>query len=261
MTSSPIGIFDSGFGGLSIYNSIIKLLPHESTIYFGDHAYLPYGEKTKAQIRKRAKKLINFFISKHVKLIVVACNTATIAGIDQYRKWYPDIPIIGVVPVVKTAAEVSKRHAFAILSTMFTSRSVYQKQLIHKFASTSHVYNLGCSNLLSFVEKGILHSSMIMKELRSILTPKIIQRVDCIVLGCTHYPFLRDSIRAIVGKDMQLLDSGGAVARHVTRILLHNNIASHGPAGHEFYSTDPENKSNVASKLIGKKIIVQYAHI
>ena len=238
-------------------------MPYESTIYVGDHAYLPYGEKSKLQIRKRAKKLITFLFTKNVKLIVVACNTATIAGIDQYRIWFPDIPIIGVVPVIKTAAQVSKKNSFAVLSTVFTANSTYQKQLIKKLAPATRVYNLGCPNLLSFVEKGVVRSKEIDAELKSLLTPEVLDSIDVIALGCTHYPFLRGAIRAIVGKDIQILDSGGAVARHVERILKHNEIMNlDGHATHEFYSTGKDKQlSWVASSLLGRPLAVRYAHV
>lgn len=264
MNNAPIGIFDSGFGGLSVYQSIQRALPDESIVYVGDHAYLPYGGKTKTEIKKRAKKLIQFLLSKNCKCIVVACNTATIAGIDEYRTWFRSVPIIGVVPVVKTAAAVSKRNAFAVLSTAFTAKSSYQYSLIKKFAPTSKVYNLGCPNLLSFVEQGIVHGKTIDKELRSLLTPQVIRAIDVVVLGCTHYPFLQGAIRAIVGEDIQLLDSGGAVARHVTRILTHNGIlAEKGKhAFHDFFTSGKGNNySRVASILLGGKVQVRYANI
>ena len=262
MDNSPIGFFDSGFGGLSVYKRVTALLPHESTVYIGDHAFLPYGGKTRRQIRARAVKLIRFLVARHVKLIVVACNTATIAGIDMYRRLFPDIPIIGVVPVVKTAAQQSSG-SFAVLSTSFTAQSRYQKLLIHKFAPRAQVYNLGCPNLLSFVEQGILKGKQIDRELRQILTPRILQKVDIIVLGCTHYPFLQETIRAIVGSKIRILDSGGAVARHVERILTHNNILGHAkPAMHKFYSTvENDTLSRVAGTLLKRKVRVQYADI
>jgi glutamate racemase len=261
MKSGPIGIFDSGFGGLSIYQSIRRLLPLESMVYIGDHAYLPYGGRSRTEIVSRSKKLITFLLARHAKLIVVACNTATIAGIEQYRMWFPDIPIIGVVPVVKTAAEMSERNSFAVLSTAFTSKSSYQRDLIKKFAPSSRVYSLGCPNLLSFVEQGILSGNAIDTELRSLLTPKVIRSVDTVVLGCTHYPFLRDSIRAIVGSDMRILDSGGAVARHVQRILLHNGIRASGVgATHTFYSTGTSRRlSGVATTLLHTPVRVHHA--
>ncbi len=256
-----IGILDSGFGGLSVYRCITALLPNESTVYIGDHAYLPYGTKTRVAIRRRIKKLIQFLIEKQAKLIVIACNTATVAGIDQYRRWFPGVPIIGVVPVVKTAAEVSKTKKIIILSTSFTARSIYQKRLIRKFAGGCRVYNLGCPNLVSFVEKAKLRGAVIEKELRIVLTPAVRSGTDVIALGCTHYPFLRDQIRAIVGEDIAILDSGGAVARHVGRILERNHIRSSDRSStHTFYSTREWGKaSDIASTLAGISVEVRYA--
>lgn len=258
-----IGILDSGFGGLSVYQSITALLPNESTVYIGDHAYVPYGTKTRVAIRRRVKKLIRFLLEKQAELIVIACNTATVAGIDQYRRWFPGVPIIGVVPVVKTAAEVSKTKKIIILSTSFTARSIYQKQLIRKFAVGCRVYNLGCPNLVSFVEKAKLRGSLIEKELRTVLNPAVRSGADVIALGCTHYPFLRDQIRGIVGQDIALLDSGGAVARHVSRILEQNHIRSSAPhCTHTFYSTRKWiAASGIASTLLQKKVYIRYAKI
>lgn len=261
--SSPIGILDSGFGGLSIYQSITALLPHESTVYVGDHAYLPYSKKSQPIIRRRVKKIIQFLIAKRVKLIVIACNTATVAGIDVYRSWFPDIPIIGVVPVVKTAAEVSKTKKIAVLSTFFTASSVYQRKLIRQFAGGCRVYNFGCPNLVSFVEAAKLQGPILEKELREILAPVMSRNVDVIALGCTHYPFLKDQIRAIVGEDIAILDSGGAVARHVGRILKQNRLSAPGMRGsHAFYSTRKwSGVSGVASTLLRKNVHVRYAAI
>ena len=130
MNNAPIGIFDSGSGGLSIYQSVAALLPRESVVYLGDHAYLPYGDKSTDFIKKRGVQCIDFLVSQKAKLIVVACNTATVAGIEYFRTVFPDIPIVGVVPVVKTAAAVSETKYFVVLSTPFTAGSTYQKELI-----------------------------------------------------------------------------------------------------------------------------------
>lgn len=238
-------------------------MPCESTVYIGDHAYLPYSTKTRTLIRRRVRKIIQFLIAKHVKLIVIACNTATVAGIDVYRRWFPDIPIIGVVPVVKTATAVSKTKKIIVLSTIFTAKSVYQKKLIRQFAGGCRVYNLGCPNLVSFVEAAKLQGPILEKELRAILAPVVAKDADVIALGCTHYPFLKDQIRAIVGEDIAILDSGGAVARHVRRILERNYIQASGRrASHEFYSTRRWLKaSSIASTLFQKKVHVRYATI
>ncbi len=261
--TAAVGIMDSGFGGLSVYQSITGLLPHESTVYIGDHAYLPYNTKSPRIIRSRVKKIIQFLTLKHVKLIVIACNTATVAGIDRYRRWFPDMPIIGVVPVVKTAAAVSKTRKFIVLSTELTARSLYQKKLIRKFAGDCRVFNLGCPNLISFVEAAKLRGPVLEKELHGILDPVVSRNVDVIALGCTHYPFLREQIRAIVGDGIAILDSGGAVARHVRRILEQNHMLAHGNrVDHIFYSTRnwPE-ASGIASTLLDTGVQVQYAAI
>ncbi len=258
-----IGILDSGFGGLSVYQSIVALLPHESTLYIGDHAYLPYGEKSVHVIQQRVLALIRFLIGKNAKLIVIACNTGTVAGIELYRTTFPHVPIVGVVPVVKTAAAISKRRRFAVLSTRFTAESAYQKRLIKEFADGCTVYNFGCLNLVALVEQGMVKGPKIEKELRRILTDKILNDIDVIALGCTHYPFLMPAIRAIVGNDMTVLDSGGAVTRQVARILEHNGIKSKTKKStHVFFSTGRGGDySKIASLLLHQKVNVTYANI
>lgn len=263
MIHEPVGFLDSGFGGLSIYQSVSELLPQESTVYVGDHSYIPYGGRSKLDIRRRVKKLIEFLLTKNVKLIVVACNTATIAGIDYYRRWFPRVPIVGVVPVVKTGAFLTKKNSFAVLSTVFTATSQYQRTLIKTFAPGAKVFSLGCPNLLSFVEKGRLTDRKIDEELREIITPEILKHVDVLVLGCTHYPFLRNRIRAIVGETMPILDSGGAVARQVQRILTSNGVlAKDHKRTREFYSTSADaDRSRVASILLNQRVEVHHADI
>lgn len=263
MINAPIGILDSGFGGLSVYQSITTLLPRESTIYIGDHAHIPYSEKTPEHIHARVSILMTHLLSKNVKLIVVACNTATVAGIDIYRKSFPGVPIIGVVPVIKTAAEISRKKSFIVLSTNFTAASAYQKNLIQSFASDCIVYNIGGHNLVDLVEQGIVEGPRIMESLHEILPPSLIKDIDVIALGCTHYPFLEKTIRAIVGDAIKILDSGGAVARQTQRILAHNSITAENQIpSHEFYSTknDPH-LSEVASQLLKQPIEVHYANI
>lgn len=262
MNNAPIGILDSGFGGLSIYKSIISLLPRESTVYIGDHAHIPYSDKSPKYIHSRINSLIRFFLSKKVKLVVIACNTATVAGIDIYRTAFPGLPIIGVVPVVKTAAEMTRKKSFAVLSTNFTARSAYQHNLIHTFASNCHVYNLGGHSLVDLVERGEVAGQNVERELRTILTPQILRDIDVIALGCTHYPFLRETIRSIVGNQVTILDSGGAVARQVEKILRHNQICGDGNPVHDFYSTSEDGSlSAVASQLLSTPVRVRYEYV
>lgn len=257
-----IGIIDSGFGGLSIYQHIQALLPQHSTIYLGDHAYVPYSAKTKRVIQTRIRKIITFLLSQQVSLIVIACNTATVAGIDMYRKWFPTVPIVGVVPVIKTAVAITKTKNILVLSTPFTASSDYQKKLITQFAGNCTVYNVGCPNLVSYVESGNIYRLVVTKELRAILMSYMKNNIDVIALGCTHYPFLRDQIRAIVGESVHIFDSGGAVARQVVRIVEHNHMKPEKSPHHEFYSTRQWTEaSDIASRLIEKQIVIRYASI
>ena len=259
METAPIGIMDSGLGGLTIWRAISRLLPSESTIYVGDHQFLPYSRKSTPVIRGRVKLVLDYFRKRKVKLAVIACNTATVVGIDYYRRLFPGLPIVGVVPVVKTAASVTQKKRFAVLSTALTARSSYQKKLIGSFARDCTVYNVGCTNLVSLIEEGRISGKQIQRELTKILTPLLADGVDVVALGCTHYPFLQNEIRAIVGDKVKILDSGGAVARHVYRILDKNKaLALAGRGRHEFYTTgEAAAKTDVASRLLGRKIILR----
>jgi len=264
MNDAPIGILDSGSGGLSIWKEISSFLPYESIISLGDHGYMPYSNKTTEYIRDRVCRIIQFLCEKNTKLIVVACNTATVAGIEFYRKKFPRISIVGVVPVIKTAVQISKKQRIAVLSTKYTAQSIYQKKLIQQFAMGCEVEVIGSTRLVSLIEKGDLLSYEIGRELHKLLLSISEKNIDVLVLGCTHYPFVRDRIRAIVGESMAILDSGGAVARQVKRILEHNNaLANAGTPVYQFFTTDDQEKARrVASVLLQlQKITVNYVAI
>jgi len=264
MNDAAIGILDSGSGGLSIWKEISSFLPYESIIYLGDHGYMPYSNKTTKYIRDRVCRIIQFLCEKNTKLIVVACNTATVAGIEFYRKKFPRVPIVGVVPVIKTAAQVSKKRRIAILSTRFTAQSIYQKKLIQQFAKGCRVTVIGSTQLVSLIENNDLASDKICKELMTLFSSIAKESIDVLVLGCTHYPFVRDQIRAIVGEGMAILDSGGAVARQVKRILEHDNgLANASIPDYQFFTTgDQEKVRRVASVLLQQqRIAVNYVAI
>jgi glutamate racemase len=258
MNSHPIGIFDSGSGGLSIFQSLVRLLPQESTVYFGDHRYMPYGEKSSSFIQKRAIHSIRFLLNQHVKLIIVACNAATVAGIDLYRQTFPGIPIIGVVPVVKTAAEVSKTKQILVLSTVSTAKSEYQKNLIRTFAPHCTVYSIGNSQLVRIVEEGKQDSKEATGLLENLLRPYLSKHVDTIVLGCTHFPFLRSSIQSVVGSTINILDSGEAVSRHVARILDREKLRSDSShvSNQFFTSGDTKVVKDIYENLLGRSVSV-----
>ena len=260
--NNPIGILDSGIGGLTIWREIERLLPNESILYIGDQAYQPYGGKSVYVIRQRVKRLISFLLRKDVKLIVIGCNTATVAGIDTYRTWFPAVPIIGVVPVVKTAASITKTKHVAVISTPYTASSSYQKRLIRSFANGCTIENIGVPDLAAIIEQGktggwgtaILHRY---------LDPIMKKNIDVLVLGCTHYPFIKETIQTVVGKGVAVIDSGGAVARHTARILDANKLRGReGKPYTVFYTTgNARNVTRIASKLIGEPITFIYVRV
>ncbi|MCL4354543.1 glutamate racemase, partial [Patescibacteria group bacterium] len=152
--NNPIGIIDSGIGGLSIASVLIKGLPKESFIYLADSKNCPYGVKNKDEIYRLTKKMVEFLVKKKIKLLVVACNTITVTSIDKLRKEFKEIPIVGIVPVIKTAREKTQNGKIGVFSTVATANSSYQKDLINKFTKGSTVINYGSSNLVSLIEKG-----------------------------------------------------------------------------------------------------------
>lgn len=262
MNDHPVGVIDSGSGGLSVWNEIRLLLPGESTVYVGDHKHLPYSIRTTEYIRNRVKRILDFLVAKKVKLIVIACNTATVAGIDVYRE-YTKVPVIGVVPVIKTAVAMTHTGHIAVFSTAYTAVSSYQKELIAKFASGVTVDNIGSADLVTYIEDGKSHSLNVKRKLHVYLSHVAHSKADVLALGCTHYPFIKDEIRKVVGDRITLLDSGGAVARHVRRVLTNNNALCGKPVRkYEFYTTgDGPKVSAVAGQLLGEPVHFQSVSI
>jgi len=249
---NPIGILDSGLGGLTVWREIVSLLPNENTIYVADSKNTPYGKHEEEYIYQLSKKLIEFLLQKEVKLIVVACNTITVSALEKLRQDYPNIPIIGTVPVVKTAAASTKNGRIGILSTTRTATSLYQKDLIKRFANDKMVVNYGTDALVPLIEEGEVDGRRIEKTLKRALEVFKREKVDVLALGCTHFPFLKEQMQAILGSDVAILDSGAAIARQVRRVLEHNGaLAEKQQAGHLFYTTgDPQ----IAKKLVISKI-------
>lgn len=224
MDRRPIGVLDSGVGGLTVWAEIVKLLPQESTIYIGDSKNAPYGDKNPDEIFLLARRLIRYLLKRDVKLVVIACNVITTNSLDRLRSEFKGIPLIGTVPVVKKAAEKTKKKKIGILSTNGTARSLYQKHLIEQFANGLEVVNLGNNLLVPLIEKGILEGKLVQSILKKSLQPFIEKKVDIVALGCTHFPFLRNQMQEILGREILLLDSGSAVARQVERILEKNKM-------------------------------------
>lgn len=260
MDNRPIGIFDSGVGGLTILLEVKKLLPYENFIFVADQGNVPYGGKTKEQLQTYADKIVAFLIQKDAKAVIVACNTSTVYTIDFLRKKYK-IPIIGTVPVIKTLAKITKTRKTAVFSTPATAKSPYLQKLINKFANGATVYRVGGTGLEELIETGNLDNKKIDKILHKSLKPLLKKRVDAIALGCTHYPFLRDQIQKIVGKNVQIVDSGGAVARRVKEILTKNRTRSNKRKEDFYYTSGDKKKFAKAIKLLLKKNITNISGV
>ena len=224
---APIGIFDSGIGGLSIAQEIAKHLPHERFIYFADTAHVPYGPRNDQNIRELTAQAIEWLYRKGCKVAVVACNTASAFSLDYLREHYGDnFPIIGLVPALKPAVLQSKSKTVAVLATPATFRGQLIKDVVDKFAQPSGVtvIPVTCLDLVPFVESGAQMSAACLATLKDILQPVVDQGADYLVLGCTHYPFLKIAIQYIFGQKLTLIDSGLAVARQTARILIKNEL-------------------------------------
>lgn len=254
MDSRPIGVLDSGVGGLTVLHEIHKELPDESTVYIGDSLHAPYGARSPEEILVFSQKLIQFLLQQQAKAIVVACNTITVNGIDKLRAVFQDIPIVGTVPVVKTAAAVTKNKKIGLLVTGATAKSTYNQELINTFAHDCEVTIVGTNKLVPLIEAGKKSSlpDMIAQE----LTPFKKHNVDTVILGSTHFPILRSLIESYMGEEVAVLDSGGAVARQVRRILTNNSALVHTPRPtHCLYTTGPKKEfAAVAAQIFEKTL-------
>ncbi len=231
----PIGVFDSGVGGLSILSELKKTLPRESFIYFADQAHMPYGEKNKEEIAEIAENIVNFLVKKGCKAIVIACNTATVNSIDYLREKF-SFPIVGTVPVVKTIVQKTKSGKAAIFSTPNTAKSIYLANLINKFSDGVEIYVVGETTLENYVENGDINNSQVDRIIKHFLTPLINDGVDSIALGCTHYSFLKEKIEKDF-KNVGVYDSNEAIARQVKRVLELNKMVSSEALDTVFYTT------------------------
>ncbi len=214
----PIGIFDSGVGGLSIAKCISQTLPNEQLIYVADSAHAPYGQLTVDQIQHRAKNITAWLVEQPVKAVVVACNTATVNAIDSLRQQF-SLPIVGVEPAIKPAAQLSKNKKVAILVTQATANNQRFLQLIERYKQASQVIVQACPGLVELIETGQTQSVACYQLLQKYLSPLMAQDVDTLVLGCTHYPFVRQQIKQITEQTMVIMETAQPVSDQLKRRL------------------------------------------
>jgi glutamate racemase len=250
-SDAPVGVFDSGVGGLSVLGEIHRLLPSESMLYVADCGHIPYGEKTADFIRERCVIMAEFFRAQGAKALVLACNTATVAGVADLRERYPDWPIVGMEPAVKPAAAATRSGVVGVLATTGTLQSAKFAALLDRFAADVQVITQPCPGLVELIETGDLTSPTIRHLLHSYVEPLLAAGCDTIILGCTHYPFLKPLLREMVPASITLIDTGGAVARQLQRLLTQDELLASGRARPtEFWTSgDPENFRNILPVL------------
>ena len=223
-SNSPIGFLDSGLGGLTVLKEALKIMPNEDYIYYGDSKNAPYGTKSVEDIKILTFKAVEFLLEKDVKGIVVACNTATSAAVAELRIKYPKLPLVGIEPAIKPAVENNHGGAIIMMATPMTVKQKKFNILLDKYRDRAKIIPVPCDGLMEFVESGVLEG----KELNSYLQDKLgeykSQSIDSIVLGCTHYPFVKEEIKKVIGENIDLIDGGYGTVREIQRRLSEQDL-------------------------------------
>jgi glutamate racemase len=257
--SSAIGVFDSGVGGISVLKHIRAAMPSEHLLYVADSKFAPYGSRTPEFIRERADAIAQFLMERGAKALVVACNTATAAAAEYLRGRY-SIPIIAMEPAVKPAAQATKTGVIGVLATSGTLKSAQFAALLEHYGQQVQVVTQACHGLVECIERGDLTGVETEELLSRYVKPLLDAHADTIVLGCTHYPFLRPLIEKLVGPDVAIVDTGAAVARHLKhRLEALQLVAPEGAEGSvEFWSNSLDAKAKqVIGQLWGESVILK----
>lgn len=222
----PIAVFDSGVGGISVLKELIKILPNENYIYFGDSKNAPYGMKTKEEVRLLTMNCAKELFHQGAKALVVACNTATSAAVKSLREQYKDIPIVGIEPAVKPAVAMKENPRVLVMATPMTIREEKFQNLMKRYENYGEIIPLPCPGFMDFVERGDLKSRELYKYLEELLFEYKEEPVDAVVLGCTHYPFAKDMIQTILGEQVRIFDGGEGTAKEMKRRLKEADLLS-----------------------------------
>jgi glutamate racemase len=218
-SNNPIGIFDSGVGGLSVLREVCAQMPNEHLIYFGDQGHVPYGPRSMEQIQGFSEGITKFLLKQNSKIIVVACNTASAAALKYLRAAFRDVQFVGMEPAVKPAAEKTQTGRVGVLATPATFQGALYASVVERFANGVELFQNTCPGLVNQIEKGELNSPATRAILEDALLPMLEKNIDTVVLGCTHYPFVIPLIEQIVGEDVRVIDPAPAVAKQVKRLL------------------------------------------
>jgi len=227
MNSKPIAVFDSGVGGLSVLGALRKQHVNENVLYLADQAHVPYGSRPLEEVRTYMVAITHYFLSQGAKLIVVACNTASAAGLHYLREIFSDVSFVGMEPAVKPAAEQSQSGVVGVLATPATFQGELYNSVVERFADGVEVLKDTCTGLVEEIESGNLVGKKTRRILEEALIPMLSKGIDTVVLGCTHYPFLIPLIEELVGPDVRVIDPAPAIARQVGRLLDKLDMFNH----------------------------------
>lgn len=257
-SEAPVGVFDSGVGGLSVLGEIRARLPRESLFYVADSGHVPYGEKSPEYIRERCRQIAAFLLEQGAKALVLACNTATAAAVAELRELYPELPVVGMEPAVKPAAAATRSGQVGVLATTGTLKSARFAALLDRFAGDVRVITQPCPGLVERIEAGELDGPQTRELLQVFVAPLLAEGCDTLILGCTHYPFVRPLLRELVPESVSLIDTGAAVARQLERLLEARDLLAAGPATARFWSSgDPAELARVLPRLWGAAAAVE----
>ncbi|MBM5817291.1 MAG: glutamate racemase [Cyanobacteria bacterium K_Offshore_surface_m2_239] len=253
MTNQPIGLFDSGVGGLSVWRELVRQLPTESTLYVADSAHVPYGNRSGVEVMAFCEGLCRFLIDQGCKAVVVACNTASAVALEALRGRYPAVPILGLEPAVKPAISLSRNKVVGVMATPATFQGHLFRATVGRCASGVRLVEQVCLGLADCVESGAAEEEL-ERLLRSFLDPMLAADADTIVLGCTHYPFVIETIRRLAGPERRVIDPAPAVAAHLARVLSERDLAASSDARgvHRFFTTGTAARFDAAcQRLVG----------
>lgn len=256
MDSRPIGIFDSGIGGLTVVDKVLRLLPNEKIVYFGDTARVPYGNKSKETITRFSKEIVRFLLRFKVKLIIVACNTASSLSLKALERSF-SIPIVGVIrPGAEEAFKASKKKRIGVIGTEATISSGTYKREIMSIGKHSLVFQKSCPLFVPLVENRWFGDNITLKIAKRYLLPMLRKKIDTLILGCTHYPLLKNAIQKTAGKGVVLIDSSTAVANYTRDLLRRKNLLSgRSTASVKFFASDnTKSFARLAKVFLGKNV-------
>ena len=247
----PVGFFDSGVGGISVLREAVRLLPGEDYYYFGDSANAPYGVRSEEEVRSLVMKNVEHMVSKGIKALVVACNTATSAAIVPLRETYKDMPVIGIEPALKPAVHIKEHPSVIVMATPGTVAGGKFHHLEETLKDEACVYPLGCPGLMEYVERGVLSGEELENHIRVLLDTCPVKKPDAIVLGCTHYPFVRSAIKKIAGENIPVLDGSLGTVRQLKRLLERDGLIDESKKkGQVIFEMSLPGKEELCRKLL-----------